>query len=213
MNTWTCSGCRVFPNPFSTPLHILERWAIVSCPSCGHATPAPRSLNRAINREIKDAKLLARLRALARSEYAGLIDSKCLEPSCRTCRDETFGLFRTPAVRCEGFERLVLPLDPALEEAYFEHLHAGTAAVIRRCKWENCRRGTASLDPNSRYCALHARLAERHRERERARTYRERRKEGPGVTVLPSTALANNGLAKGVSFDPESVVKLAGVGA
>lgn len=46
--------------------------------ACGHPTPISRPVGRAINREIRDQKLIARLRALARAEYAGLLDPDVL---------------------------------------------------------------------------------------------------------------------------------------
>lgn len=55
-----------------------------------------------------------------------------MEPGCSCWEDwqggdlaPVSGPFRDPPVRCSSFEALVLPLDPALEEAYWAYFERG----------------------------------------------------------------------------------------
>ncbi len=139
-------------------------------------------------KEIHDAKLLARVKKLIRAEHAGYIrgGNKCVEPGC-SCNaglgendpDPVSGPFRTPAVRCSSFETLVLPLDPDLETAYWDHLKRGARLQVIRCQHEGCRKAVSAFGPNTRYCAIHARLRAKQATRERVRRYREGEADQP----------------------------------
>lgn len=119
--------------------------------------------------EITDPKLLSRLRALIRAEHAGYLaeGNRCVEPGCSCGQtwegesDPVCGPFREPGVRCTSFEKAVLPLDPDLEDAYWDHLETGSNVRVRRCRWPHCRRQVASMGPAAKYCELHADLSRR----------------------------------------------------
>ncbi len=177
---WICPTCA-----FASPISFLERWSIARCPGCGKATgiPAP---HRILNREIRDPKLVARVRALIRAEHAGFFASyngkrdTCIEPAC-TCGGDICGPFRDLSVRCRYFEESVLPLEPDLEAAYWAHLRAGDRMVARQCEWPGCRRDVASVGPATKYCAYHAEVSRKRSKREYSRRYRANaRHAGPG---------------------------------
>lgn len=142
--------------------------------------------------ELKDARLLARVKKLALAEYAGLNHEggdTCLEPGCSCATnwkkrsDPVCGIFRKPAMRCTTFESVVLGLDPddlekqphadsvdvTLAEAYTRHLLTGEPVSFDVCMWEQCRK-TAIDGP---YCAGHATVAARQERKERQRSKAE----------------------------------------
>jgi len=138
---------------------------------------------------IRDPKLLARVKWLIKSEHAGFVanandrQNLCLEPGCSCAAtwgsdsDSVSGPFRDPPVRCTTLENLVLPLDPELERAYWDHLRGGSRLRIRQCAEPHCRREVWVIGPNAKYCKIHARLRAKQTNRERVRRYREMRKE------------------------------------
>ena len=133
---------------------------------------------------ITDPKLLARVRRLIAAEHAGYKRDDngrahiCLELGC-SCDFDTCGPFRKPLVRCTSFENMVLPLDPDLQAAYWEHLRSGAALGLRRCKRPQCRRGVSGSGPRAKYCKIHADLNARAKNRERVRRFRAKTKGVP----------------------------------
>jgi hypothetical protein len=151
--------------------------------------------------EIRDVKLLARIRRLIRTQHAGFVADAngrqhlCLEPGC-SCA-ETWpgsdrpmsGPFRNPPVRCTSFETSVLGLDPKdltkeshfdsldfeLAEAYRVYLLSGQRVKTRRCSCEGCHRELTSVGPAAKYCDIHAAASIRRSKREYQRTYRKER--------------------------------------
>lgn len=111
-----------------------------------------------------------------------------MEPGCSCWGDwqggdlaPVSGPFRDPPVRCSSFEALVLPLDPALEEAYWAYIERGEKVRVQRCQWPGCRREVASVGPAAKYCAPHAETAKRQATRRRVRQYRERKAQRAAV--------------------------------
>lgn len=154
---------------------------------------AKKSASRDI---LTDKKLVAKVKRLARAEYAGYIryghggENLCVEPGCSCCAgwpedgDPVCGLFRNIPVRCTGFEIGVLglnpnvlrkepwdPIDPDLAEAYRHHLLSGAELETRRCRWPGCRK-QIMVSRNTQYCELHRELARRRSQRERFRRHK-----------------------------------------
>lgn len=136
------------------------------------------------------------MKALTRQEHAGFVaeGNKCIEPGC-SCqrdagdRDPVGGPFRQTPIRCTSFETNVLPLDPDLEAAYWDHLERGVGVRLRRCQWKGCRREVASLGPASRFCATHARISRRQTNRD---AQRKGRSAVSKLTSKPSDSIGDS---------------------
>jgi len=165
---------------------------------------------------ISDKRLLARVRRLIRKEHAGFITAgnKCIEPGCScwdACppdRDPISGPFRKIPVRCTSFETNVLPQDPALEKAYWDHVEAGTPLHSRRCQEPGCRREVRSPAPNALYCEFHAKARKRTADREARRRYRHtKREKSAGRNALQARVFEANRGSLDTSPTPVGVPK------
>jgi hypothetical protein len=147
-----------------------------------------------ISQELKDSKLVAKVRDLIRREHAGFIveGNRCIEPGCSCGQglgpdgpDPVSGPFRDKPVRCTSFEELVLPLtvderyDPetlkrfgGLSDTYWAHLNTGETMSVPRCVHAGCRR---EAQPGSAYCPFHTVRRAKSANREALRARKERR--------------------------------------